>query len=77
MAHAAFDATRLVGRTPESAVASTDVNIPLHLGLPAIALGAGGRGGEVHTTREWYENRDGALGLVRAMTVLAAVAELA
>lgn len=77
LAHAAFDATRLVGRTPESAVASTDANIPLHLGLPAIALGAGGRGGEVHTTREWYENRDGALGLVRAMTVLAAVAELA
>lgn len=76
IAHAAFDATRLVGRTPDSAVASTDANIPLHLGIPAIALGAGGRGGDVHTPREWFENRDGTLGLVRAMTVLAALAGL-
>lgn len=74
LAHAAFEATRLVGRTPEAAVASTDANIPLHLGIPAVALGAGGRGGDVHTTREWFENRDGALGLIRAMTVLAAAA---
>jgi len=77
LAHAAFDATRLVGRTPDSAVASTDANIPLHLGIPAIAVGAGGRGGEVHTPREWFENRDGSLGLIRAMTVLAAAAEVA
>lgn len=74
LARAAFEATRLVGRTPEAAIASTDANIPLHLGIPAVALGAGGRGGEVHTTREWFENRDGALGVIRAMTVLAAVA---
>ncbi len=77
LADAAFDATRLVGRTPESAIASTDANIPLHLGIPAIAVGAGGRGGDVHTPREWFENRDGSLGLVRAMTVLAAAAGLA
>lgn len=77
LAEAAFDATRLVGRTPESAIASTDANIPLHLGIPAIAVGAGGRGGDVHTSREWFENRDGSLGLVRAMTVLAAAAGLA
>jgi acetylornithine deacetylase/succinyl-diaminopimelate desuccinylase-like protein len=74
IAQAAFDATRLVGRVPDSAIASTDANVPLHLGIPAIALGAGGRGGDVHTTREWFENRDGTLGLVRAMTVLGAVA---
>lgn len=74
LAHVAFEATRLVGRTPEPAIASTDANVPLHLGIPAIALGAGGRGGDVHTTREWFENRDGPLGLIRAMTVLAAMA---
>lgn len=74
LAHAAFEATRLVGRTPEAAIASTDANVPLHLGIPAIALGAGGRGGDVHTPHEWFENRDGALGIIRAMTVLAAAA---
>ena len=71
---AAFDATRLVGRTPEGAVSSTDANIPLSLGIPAVAIGAGGRGGDTHTTREWFENRDGTLGLVRAMTLLVAAA---
>ncbi|MBK7834897.1 MAG: M20/M25/M40 family metallo-hydrolase [Gemmatimonadetes bacterium] len=76
LGQAAYDATRLIGRSPDSAVASTDANIPLHLGIPAIALGAGGRGGEVHTPREWFENRDGTLGLVRAMTILAAAAGL-
>lgn len=77
VAHAAFDATRLVGRTPDGAIASTDANVPLHLGIPAVAIGAGGRGGDVHTPREWFENRDGALGIVRAMTIVAATAELA
>ena len=77
LATAAFEATRLIGRTPDAAIASTDANIPMHLGIPAIALGAGGRGGDVHTAREWFENRDGALGLARALTILVAVAELA
>ena len=42
---------------------STDANIPLSLGLPAIAIGAGGTGGGTHTTAEWYrpEGRDLAL----------------
>ncbi len=58
--------------------ASTDANVPIGLGIPAIAIGAGGgRGGETHTTREWFENRDGALGIVRAMVIVIAAAELA
>jgi hypothetical protein len=42
---------------------STDANIPLSLGLAAIAMGAGGAGGGTHTTGEWYrpEGRDLAL----------------
>lgn len=74
---AAFDATRLTGRTPESAIASTDANIPLSLGIPAIAIGAGGNGGDTHTLREWFENEDGSAGLARAMTVMVTVAGLA
>ena len=77
IAQAAFDATRLIGRTPEGAIASTDANIPLSLGIPAVALGAGGDGGDTHTDREWFENRDGSAGLARAMTVLVAAAGLA
>ena len=35
--------------------ASTDANIPLSLGLPALSLGAGGNGGGAHTVHEWYD----------------------
>jgi tripeptide aminopeptidase len=42
---------------------STDANVPLSLGIPAVAIGAGGVGGGAHTTQEWYrpEGRDLAL----------------
>lgn len=71
---AAMEATRLIGREPELAAASTDANVPIALGIPAIALGAGGRGGDAHTLQEWYENSGGTLGIARALTVLCAVA---
>ncbi|MGH2897370.1 MAG: M20/M25/M40 family metallo-hydrolase, partial [Solirubrobacteraceae bacterium] len=41
----AMEATRLVGRQPDLALASTDANVPISQGIPAIAIGAGGRGG--------------------------------
>ncbi len=69
-------ATRLVGREPELATASTDANIAISRGVPGIALGAGGRGGGTHTTGEWYENVDGPAGLYRALLVVCAAAGL-
>jgi tripeptide aminopeptidase len=74
---AAADATRAIGRSPELATASTDANVPISLGVPAIAIGAGGRGGGVHTAGEWYDNTDGTLGVARALTVVVSAAELA
>jgi acetylornithine deacetylase/succinyl-diaminopimelate desuccinylase-like protein len=74
---AAQEATRLVGRDPELVTASTDANIPISRGIPAIAIGAGGRGGETHTPGEWYDNVDGALGVARAMTIIADAAGMA
>ena len=70
----AIAATRALGRPPELACASTDANVPIALGVPAIALGAGGHAGDAHLPTEWYENSDGALGVVRAMLVTAATA---
>lgn len=72
---AAVAATRAVGQEHQLACASTDANVPIALGVPAIALGAGGRAGDAHLPTEWYDNTDGALGVVRAMLVTAAVAE--
>jgi di/tripeptidase len=50
--------------------ASTDANVPLSLGLPALSIGAGGEGGGAHTTAEWYspEGRDS--GLRRVLLLL-------
>jgi acetylornithine deacetylase/succinyl-diaminopimelate desuccinylase-like protein len=76
LVQAAIAATRALGRTHELACASTDANVPIALGIPAIALGAGGRGGDAHLPTEWYENSDGASGVVRALLVTAAMAEV-
>jgi acetylornithine deacetylase/succinyl-diaminopimelate desuccinylase-like protein len=62
---------------PELATASTDANVPIHLGVPAITIGAGGRGGDAHTAGEWFENVDGTLGVARALTIVVSAAGLA
>jgi len=65
----AIEATQLIGRTPELATASTDANVPISLGIPAIAIGGGGRGGDAHTAGEWFDNTDGQLGVARALAI--------
>lgn len=47
--------------------ASTDANVPLSMGIPAICIGAGGQGGGAHTTAEWYRSDGRDLGLKRIL----------
>jgi len=70
----AVTATRLSGLTPEFETASTDANVPLSLGIPAITIGGGGTGGGIHTADEWYDNAYGARGISRALTIVVAAA---
>ena len=51
--------------------ASTDANIPLSMGIPALSIGAGGHGGGAHTPQEWFlpDGRD--LALKRILLTLA------
>ncbi len=70
----AQQATEAVGVAPRAAVASTDANIPLSRGIPAICLGAGGDGGGAHTDGEWYDDTHGARGLERLTRVVMALA---
>lgn len=74
LVQAAERATRELGKEPESAVSSTDANVPMALGVPAIAIGGGGRSGDTHTENEWFENSDGAAGPRRLLSLLAQVA---
>lgn len=52
--------------------ASTDANIPLSMGIPAVSIGAGGQGGGAHTMQEWFlpDGRDLALKRILLTLVL-------
>jgi acetylornithine deacetylase/succinyl-diaminopimelate desuccinylase-like protein len=56
---------------------STDSNIPISLGIPAVTLGRGGVGGEGHSPGEWWFNRDGHQAIQNALLVLVSEAGLA
>ena len=56
---------------------STDANLPLALGVPALSLGAGGEGGQAHTVREWYSAKDRELGLKRVLLLTLAMLQWA
>ena len=74
---AALEATRLSGRSPELATASTDASVPIGDGVAAIAIGAGGQGGDAHSRREWFDNSASTAGVERAFTIIATMARLA
>lgn len=68
---------RHLGLLSGSRLGSTDANIPLSLGVPALSLGAGGDGGGAHTLAEWYSTKDRELGLRRILLLTATMLEWA
>jgi tripeptide aminopeptidase len=73
---AAVAATRAVGVEPTLSCSSTDANVPMAAGIPAATMGGGGEAGLAHTTDEWYRNRRGPEGVLRALYVLLLLAGL-
>jgi acetylornithine deacetylase/succinyl-diaminopimelate desuccinylase-like protein len=67
-------ADEAVGNVSRLERSSTDANIPLSLGIDAIAIGAGGNGGGAHSLQEWYEPAGREMGLKRALLTLLEVA---
>ena len=67
-------ADRQLGNHSRVERSSTDANIPLSLGIPAISLGGGGASGGAHSLNEWYEPAGRAMGLKRVALTLLAVA---
>ena len=72
----AMTATTLLGGTPSLARASTDSNIPISKGVPAVTIGRGGEGGNGHAPDEWWINRDGHLSIQQALLLLVAEAKM-
>ena len=54
---------------------STDANIPMSLHIPAITIGAGGRGTDAHALTESFDTTDSWVGSVRALLLTIALAQ--
>ena len=61
---------RHLGLRTELRIGSTDANIPLAQGVPAVALAAGGTGGGIHTLGEWYDPTGRETALRRVLLIL-------
>ena len=70
-------ADEAVGNQSRIERSSTDANIPMSLGIDALAIGAGGNGGGAHSLQEWYETAGRETGLKRALLTLLGVAGVA
>jgi acetylornithine deacetylase/succinyl-diaminopimelate desuccinylase-like protein len=68
---------RHLGLRTDLRLGSTDANLPLALGVPALSMGAGGEGGEAHTLREWYSPKNRELALKRVLLLALAMLEWA
>jgi tripeptide aminopeptidase len=72
-AHAAITAH---GFQPGFETSSTDANIPMSLGIPAIMIGSGGTGGRAHSLEEWIDvtPEPSVRGMAAGLTTVLAVA---
>lgn len=72
----AFAAYRALGFEPAvTRASSTDANIPISLGIPALALGHGGRAYGTHTVAEHFDPVNAYLGVQKNCLLLLAAAE--
>jgi hypothetical protein len=73
----AIPETRAFGIEPDLRISSTDANLPLSIGVPAVTMSRGGVGGNSHAPEEWWQNKDGHIGIQIGLITLLAEAGLA
>ena len=76
IAQYATAAYRAHGFEPAHEASSTDANIPMSLGIPAIKIGSGGTGGRAHSLAEWIdvEKTSSVAGMSASLAAILAVA---
>jgi len=72
----AIAATLAFGITPVLQISSTDSNLPISKGIPAVTMSRGGRGGNAHSPDEWWENVDSHISVQIGLLTLLAQAGL-
>ena len=70
----AMAASKYLGENPHLTTISTDSNIPISKGIPAVTLGGGGESGKSHSLHEWFLNKEGYKGIQKVFLVVAAQA---
>ena len=70
----AIAATKLFGAAGDLGEGSTDSNVPMNLGIPAITIGGGGRGTGSHALDETFNTKDSYLGTQRGILLAFALA---
>ncbi|WP_424812354.1 M20/M25/M40 family metallo-hydrolase [Roseococcus sp. YIM B11640] len=78
IARLAAAAVAAEGYTPSFEWSSTDANIPMSLGIPALRIGSGGAGGRAHSLEEWIdvEIESSLRGMRASLATILAVAEM-
>ncbi len=73
----AVAATQAFGIEPQLLISSTDANLPISKGIPAVTMSRGGVSGNSHAPEEWWQNKDGHIGIQIGLITLLAEAGLA
>lgn len=73
----AMACTALFGKRPRLTRGSTNSNIPISLGVPAVTVGRGGEGANAHSLDEWWINKDGHKAIQFTLLLLLSEAGLA
>lgn len=63
-------ATTAFGTEPYLTRGSTNSNIPIAKGIPAVTIGRGGDGGKAHSLDEWWINKEGHKAIQLALLIL-------
>jgi len=70
----ALAVSKIFGFTGSPGEGSTDSNVPMNLGIPAITIGGGGRGTGAHALDETYDTKDSYLGTQRGLLLAISLA---
>jgi tripeptide aminopeptidase len=70
----ALAVSKIFGHSGRLGEGSTDSNVPMNVGIPAITIGGGGVGTGAHALNEAFDTKDSWLGTQRALLLAVALA---
>ena len=71
----ALAVSRAMGIPERLGEGSTDANVPMNLGIPAITISGGGAGAGAHSLNETFDTKDSAKGTERALLLAVSVVQ--